>query len=97
MWLGFDSRTRCYMWANFFSFFWKGGSRPCSVGFDTGSPDFLPPQKPTFLKVPISSGAVDEEPHCRNSTGHYHLFFIDFIIFFFKPSGKKANLYGFPA
>ena len=43
MWPWFDSRTRRYMWVEFVA-----GSRPCSEGFSSGSPAFLPPQKPTF-------------------------------------------------
>ena len=47
------------------------GSRPCSEGFSTISPVFLPPQKPT-LQIPIRSGndchrfvscAVKCDPH----------------------------------
>ena len=30
------------------------GSRPCSEGFSSGSPSFLPPQNPT-LQIPIRS------------------------------------------
>ena len=38
MWPGFDSRSRCHMWVEFVV-----GSRPCSEGFSTGTPVFLPP------------------------------------------------------
>ena len=41
---GFDSGTRHHMWIEFVV-----GSRPCSECFSQGSPDFFPPQKPTFL------------------------------------------------
>ena len=44
MWPGFESWTRCHTWVEFVV-----GSRPCSEGFSTGSPLFLPPQKSTFL------------------------------------------------
>ena len=72
----------------FFFLFFGGGvlSGPCFEGFATGSPDLLSPQKPTFLKVPMSSGAVDEEPH-----------FLLILYIFVKPLGKEANLYRFPA
>ena len=41
---GFDSQTRRHMWIEFVV-----GSRSCSEGFSSGSPVFLPQQKPTFL------------------------------------------------
>ena len=41
MWPGFDSRSRLHMWVEFVI-----SSRPCPEGFSTGSPVFLPPQKP---------------------------------------------------
>ena len=44
MWPGFDSRTRRHMWVEFVV-----SSRPCSEGFSSGSPVFLPLQKLTFL------------------------------------------------
>ena len=43
MWPGFDSWSRRRMSVEFVV-----GSRPCSEGFSSGSPVFLPPQKPTF-------------------------------------------------
>ena len=43
MWLGFDSRARRHVWVEF-----NVGCRPCSEGFSPATPDFLPPQKPTF-------------------------------------------------
>lgn len=42
LWSGFDSRT-CPMWVESVV-----GSRPHSVGFYSGSPIFLPLQKPAF-------------------------------------------------
>ena len=44
MWPGFDCRTWRHMCVEFVV-----GSRPCSESFSSGSPVFLPPQKPTFL------------------------------------------------
>ena len=42
MCLGFDSRTRRHMWAEFV------GSLLCSERFSPGTPVFPSPQKPTF-------------------------------------------------
>ena len=50
---GFDSRTRRHMWVEFVV-----GSRPCSEGFSSGSPVFLPPQK---SKINISKFQFDRE------------------------------------
>ena len=44
MWPGFDSRTRCHMWAEFVV-----GSLLTASGFPPGTPVFPSPQKPTFL------------------------------------------------
>ena len=44
LWPGFDSRTRRHMWVEFVV-----GSCPCSEGFSSGFPVFLPSQKSTFL------------------------------------------------
>jgi len=44
VWPGLDSRTWCYMWVEFVV-----GSGPCSWGFSSGSPVFLPSQKSTLL------------------------------------------------
>ena len=38
MWPGFDCRSLCHTWVEFVV-----GSRPCSEGFSSGSPVFLPP------------------------------------------------------
>ena len=47
LWPGFDSRTWRHMWVEFVV-----GCRPCSEGFSSSSPVFLPPQKLTF-QIPI--------------------------------------------
>ena len=44
MWPGFKSWTRCHKGVKLVV-----GSRPCSEGFSSGYPVFLPPQKSTFL------------------------------------------------
>ena len=44
VWPGFDSRTRCHMWVEFF-----GGSLLSPEGFFQGTLVFPSPQKPTFL------------------------------------------------
>ena len=50
LWPRFDSQYRRHMWVEFVV-----GSRPCSEGFSSGSPVFLPPQKPT-LQIPTRFG-----------------------------------------
>ena len=43
MWPGFNLRSRRHIWVEFVV-----GSRPCSEEFSSGTPVFLPPQKPTL-------------------------------------------------
>ena len=53
MWPGFDSRTRRHVWVEFVV-----GSRPCSKGFSSGSPVFLPAQN-QYFQIPIGPGRTD--------------------------------------
>ena len=45
IWPGFDSRSRCQIWVEFFV-----GSRPCSKGFSPGTPGFPPSIKTNISK-----------------------------------------------
>jgi hypothetical protein len=45
LWPGLDSQNRCHMWVEFVV-----DSLPCFEGFSPGSPVFLPPQQPAFIR-----------------------------------------------
>ena len=62
VWPRFDARSQRHIWVEFVF-----GSHPCSKGFSSGTPVFLPPQKPTF-QILIRPGNGGDKSHSVDST-----------------------------
>ena len=66
-------------WVQFMAHVWVEfvfGSRPCSEGFCSGSPVFLPKQNTTDSKFKFELETVDQEPSHECTTAESNLFYL---------------------